>query len=143
MFGVYYGGRRVGESEDSCHVLCCDASKGNREIMINSCNYVHMKKIRYSADGLIYTYPQDAVLETDINEVLHLNGEDGTDTSTRVIKGRREAYRSYVRFVKGRKTSKQSRRMIESKIRQIEEQDIYDEFAGVKLYFLKKKLRQL
>ena len=100
MLGVCDGGRKVNDSNyDECHVLCCDASKGKRKITISPLNLFHMQKIRYSEDGRIYTYPRDEILERDINEVLHLNGENNLDTSTRLLRSRREAYRAYVRFM--------------------------------------------
>ena len=102
-----------------------------------------MQKIRYSEDGRIYTYPRDEILERDINEVLHLNGENNLDTSTRLLRSRREAYRAYVRFMeKLSQEKKLSRSYIEKRIEQIESQDVYDEFAGVIIYFLKRKLKQ-
>ena len=146
MFGVCDGGRRIYKSatDGSHRVLCCDASKGSRAITINPCKSEHMMKIRYSEDGRIYTYPKDEELETDINEVLHLNGYDGIDTQTRIIKGRREAYKSYVRYImKLIQDNSLSRRVVEKRIQHIESQEKYGEFAGVILYFLKRKLKQL
>lgn len=102
-----------------------------------------MQKIRYSEDGKIYTYPQDKILERDINEVLHLNGENGLDTNTHLVKNRREAYRSFETFIKKNiRNGKLSRRVIENKIKNIESQETYDEFAGVIIYLLKRKLKQ-
>lgn len=54
-------------------------------------------KIAYKPDGTIFTEPEDKVMEKDINEILMLNGvrkADGSvrDTSTEVLKGRRDAY---------------------------------------------------
>ena len=146
MLGVCDGGRKMNDyaSDEDTHVLCCDASKGNREIVINPLNKTHMELIRYDSEGKIYTYPEDETLEKDINEVLHLNGEKGFDTNTRLIWNRREAYRSYERFIRGESSEeKPSPSIIRKKIRQIEEQKLYDEFAGVVLYFLKRRLRQL
>ena len=144
MLGVCDGGRKVNDSNyDECHVLCCDASKGKRKITKSPLNLFHMQKIRYSEDGRIYTYPRDEILERDINEVLHLNGENNLDTSTRLLRSRREAYRAYVRFMeKLSQEKKLSRSYIEKRIEQIESQDVYDEFAGVIIYFLKRKLKQ-
>ena len=146
MLGVCDGGRKAGrtESEGSRRVLCCDASKGNREITISPFNPEHIQKIRYGEDGRIYTHPKDEELEKDINEVLRLNGDDGIDTQTRIVKGRREAYKSYARYIRKLIQEKRlSRSVLEKRIRHIESQEMYDEFCGVTLYFLKKKLRQL
>ena len=102
-----------------------------------------MQKIRYSEDGKIYTYPQDKILERDINEVLHLNGENGLDTNTHLVKNRREAYRSFETFIKKNiRNGKLSRRVLENKIKNIESQETYDEFTGVIIYLLKRKLKQ-
>lgn len=56
-----------------------------------------MKKIIYDSNGIISTNPRDEIMEKDINETLLLNGirkEDGTirDTSTEIVKGRKDAY---------------------------------------------------
>lgn len=143
MFAVCDGGRKV-DSDGNNHVLCCDASKGNKEITINPCNLEHMKKIRYSDDGRIYTYPEDKILEHDINDILNLNGLNGLDTGTRLVKGRREAYRSYAKFIQKLIREKQlSKSVLDKKIKSIESQEIYEEFAGVILYFLKRKLHQM
>jgi len=142
--GVCDGGRKVNEADyEEHHVLCCDASKGNKTITISPLNQLHMQKIRYSEDGRIYTYPRDEILEADINEVLHLNGANNLDTCTRLLRGRREAYRAYARFIeKLSRDKKLSRSYIEKRVAQLENQATYDEFAGVIIYFLKRKLKQ-
>ena len=143
MLGVCDGGRNVDTSVDDRRILCCDASKGNQEITINPCNSEHMRKIRYNEDGKIYTFPRDETLERDINEVLCLNGVGGLDTSTRLIWNRREAYRAFQRFIKENTgKGKISRRAIENRIKYLEDKEVYDEFAGVILYLLKRKLKQ-
>ena len=143
MLGVCDGGRTTdkGSWPDGRHILCCDAAKGDREITINPYNESHMDKIRYSEDGTIYTHPKDEILDGDINDVLHLNGENGLDTSTRLLHGRRETYRSYFNEMK-RQGNKISRAYIEKRIKAIESKDEYPEFAGVILYLLKRQLRQ-
>ncbi|MCR5346685.1 MAG: hypothetical protein K6E38_02830 [Fretibacterium sp.] len=144
MIGVCDGGRTADKEDwpEGRHILCCDASKGDREITIDPYDKNHMDKIRYSEKGRIYTYPEDKVLERDINDVLHLNGLDGLDTSTGLLRARREAYRSYVRGMR-RQGGKVSRAYIEGRIKAIESQEIYPAFAGVILFFLKRKLREL
>ena len=67
MLAVCSGGRdRNGKKN-----LCCDASKGDKEIKISPYNRNDMEKIRYKTDGTIYTYPEDTDLEHDINEILN------------------------------------------------------------------------
>lgn len=51
-------------------MLCCDVSKGNRDITITPCSPEHMQKIRYGEDGRIYSYPRNEELEKDINEEM-------------------------------------------------------------------------
>lgn len=143
MLGTCDGGRTIERADwtEGRHILCCDAAKGNREITISPYNKSHMDKIRYSEDGRIYTHPRDETLERDINDILHLNGRDGLDTSTGLLHGRREAYRSYAEKMR-RQGRNLSRAYIERRIEAIESQEIYPEFAGVILYLLKRKLRQ-
>lgn len=145
MLGVCDGGRKVNEADyEEHHVLCCDASKGSKTITISPLNQFHMQKIRYSEDGRIYTYPRDEILEADINEVLHLNGANNLDTCTRLLRGRREAYRAYARFIEKLSCDKKlSRSYIEKRVAQLENQATYDEFAGVIIYFLKRKLKRI
>ena len=143
MIGVCNGGRKVKKSdlEDGRRILCCDAAKGEQGITISPYIEIHMDKIRYHEDGTMYTYPRDETLERDINDILHLNGKNGLDTSTRLLHGRRETYRSYFNEMK-RQGDNISRSYIEKRIKNIESKKLYPEFAGVILYLLKRKLRQ-
>ncbi len=148
MLGCCDGGRNENIKDK---VLCCDASKGDKEITISPRDREFVDKIRYTKDGYIHTFPIDMVAERQINEVLHLNGildEKGVlkrDTATQLVAGRRSAYRNYVRCMKklikrkgiGTDLSSEIRKMI-SRIEQAEE---YPELAGVSLYFLKRRLK--
>jgi len=143
MLAVCDGGQKVDKAYNKRHILCCDASKGSNEITINPLNSVQMQKIRYDENGKIYTFPKDKALEKDINDILHLNGKKGLDTSTQLVRNRREAYRSFKNFIeKNGKNGKLSRSFIDKKIKKLENQEIYDEFVGVTLYFLKRKLKK-
>ena len=129
------------------HTLCCDASKGNTEITISPYNTEHMEKIRYDRKGRIYIYPEDRILSNDINRALKLNGEidnDGTfinDTATRLVYGRRQAYRNYEVFIKGlTKKKKNIKNALLKKEHEILSAKEYPEYAGVWLYFIRKKL---
>ena len=102
------------------------------------------------AYGEIYTDPEDKRLETDINQVLNLNGlrdQNGeliADTSTQLLKGRRDAYeqcRTFFRMLDQK--NKFTSNMIKKRIDAIEKQDEMPEYAGVSLFFLKKKYREL
>ena len=95
MLGVCDGGEKITNNQG--HILCCDAHKKETEIELSPLSKAQMDKITYDRDGRIFTEPKDEVMERDINEVLLLNGiqkKDGTvrDTSTELLKGRRDAY---------------------------------------------------
>ena len=144
MLGVCSGGQNENEEK----VLCCDASKGNQEIKINPLSRTDMDKIRYKSDGTIYTYPKDEKLENDINKILKLNGvrdKDGNlihDTSTELVKGRKDVYENrFKAFIKGLiSKNKLNRKNLAKKILELENAEKYEEYVGVLLYFLKRKL---
>ena len=157
MLLVCYGGEIAEEPVEAINgkdrrTLCCDASKGNKDIVLNPCNMEHAIKIRYDEEDLfIYTKPHDKRLEYDINDVLHLNGikrENGgfSDTKTNLVYHRREAYRSYKSHIENLrqkyKTPEEIHMAIKKKIAAIEDAETYPPFAGVLLYFLKRDLRQ-
>lgn len=131
-------------------ILCCDACKGDEdELIISPLNKLQMDKIAYDTNGFIITKPEDGDLDNDIRDVLCLNGiwKNGkfiADTSTGLVKGRKDTYLMYKRFIKklddkGRCTSSQ----IKKKIDEIQSADQWQEYAGVLLYFLNKKYRSL
>lgn len=143
MLGVCDGGEKMISRQG--HILCCDAHKKEAEITISPLNKVQMDKIAYKFDGTIYTEPRDKDMERDINEILLLNGirkPDGSvrDTSTELLKGRRDAYTRAKRMMmelnkKGKCTSSQLKKIMNI----LREQDQYEEYVGVKLYYLEKK----
>lgn len=148
MVGVCKGGSSVSISANDKRKLCCDAYKGDEEITISPLNRNHMKMIKYTKDGKIYT--SDRILDEEINEKLRLNGifnSDGSfkcDTSTGLVKGRRDAYQKSVTIIKvldkkGRLTSSAIRKQID----RIENTEAMEEFAGVIIFFLERKYRVL
>ena len=140
------GGR---DTDGKPHVLSCDAAKGSTEITVSPYNRDHMKKIRYNHDGQIVIYPHDAAIEHDINDILHLNGvmdENGHvqyDTSTEIVAGRRQAYRAYQTYMKKVSGKKGLKSILEHRRDEIQNAEQYIEYAGVWIYFLNRKLRQL
>lgn len=147
MLGVCDGGERfVGQQG---HILCCDAYKKEKGINISPLNKIQMDKIAYKPDGIIYTIPKDKAMEKDINETLLLNGiikADGTirDTSTELLKGRRDAYERAKRMMellnrKGKCTSAVVKKLIDNLYNKEER----EEYAGVKLYYFGKKYNSL
>lgn len=143
MLGVCDGGEKnVGMQG---HILCCDAHKKETVIHTSPLDKAQMDKIAYKPDGTIYTEPRDEAMEKDINETLLLNGirkEDGSvrDTSTELLKGRRDAYDRARRMMenlnKSGKCTSVSVKKIIGKLQGGEEQE---EYAGVKLYYFGKK----
>lgn len=147
MLGVCDGGEKVTDNQG--HILCCDAHKKEIEIELSPLNKVQMDKIAYDKDGRIFTEPKDVAMETAINDVLLLNGiqkKDGTvrDTSTELLKGRRDAYDRARRMMntlnaKGKCTSAVIKKLME----ELYNSDEREEYVGVKLYYFRKKYNSL
>ncbi len=147
MLGVCDGGEKIVGQQG--HILCCDAHKKETKISTNPLNKVQMDKIAYKPDGTIYTKPQDIAMEEDINDILHLNGirkPDGSirDTSTEILKGRRDAYDGARRMmdklrVSGKCTSATVKKIVDNLL----EKEEREEYVGVKLYYLGKKYASL
>lgn len=130
------------------HVLCCDAAKGNNQITISPYDPDHISKIRYDRTGRIYIFPEDQVLSKDINQTLRLNGDLDenneliNDTATRLVYGRRQTYKAYELFIKAlSRRNKNIRAALQRKEREILNAEEYPEYAGVWLYFIRRKLR--
>lgn len=148
MLAVCDGGKNI---KGSCEkTLCCDAKKKDEvELSISPFCESQIDKLKYDKAGFIKTDPQDEKIEKDLNEILGLNGvwkngKFSTDTATNLVKGRRDAYKRYDKFIrrldkKGKCTSAQ----IKKKIVEIEQAEQKQEYAGVLLYFLKKKYHSL
>ncbi len=143
MLGVCDGGEKIMGQQG--HVLCCDAHKKETEISTSPLNKLQMDKIAYKPDGTIFTEPKDAAMEKDINETLLLNGvrkPDGSvrDTSTEILKGRRDAYDRARRMMEnlnksGKCTSVAVKKIVDNLLNQEER----EEYVGVKLYYFGKK----
>lgn len=69
MLGVCYGNslKRGIRKEDTT----CDAHRGNAELKINPFDEMSVRKIKYKADGSIYS--DDAEINKDVTETLNLN----------------------------------------------------------------------
>lgn len=147
MLGVCDGGEKITGNQG--HILCCDAHKKETEIAISPLDKVQMDKIAYDKDGKIFTEPRDEAMEEDINEVLLLNGiqkKDGTvrDTSTELLKGRKDAYvrakRIMARLNENRKCTSTTVKKIMDKLYNSDERE---EYVGVLLYYLRKHYNSL
>lgn len=146
MLACCDGGRK-GETP---RVLCCDAAKGDQPLTINPYDEHQMAQIRYNRNGRVFIWPENALIQSDLDEVLHLNGnvdkngETIQDTSTRLVYSRKKVYDRYVDFVKAAtKRNKNMRAILEKKRDELQNAQPYEEFTGVWLYFLNRKLRSL
>ena len=145
MLACCDGGRR---SNDTNRVLCCDASKKETEIHTSPYNREQMAKIRYDKYGFLLVPPEETGMVLDINEVLKLNGVQDAegrflhDTSTRLVYSRKQAYEKYRKYIIGLgKKGKPITSAIKRRIKEIDEAPEREEFAGVLLFFLNRKLR--
>ena len=146
--GCCDGGSNL-DVEDDKRVLCCDSAKGNQDIKINPWNKEQMALVSYTKQGRINI--TDEELQKELDYILQLNGEICNekffhDTSTQLIKGRKDAYDNYKKYVEGisRQLGNDKKRIancISKRICELESRDEYEEFIGVTLYFLKRKLR--
>lgn len=150
MLGVCKGGSNVSLNEGQKRKECCDACKGDNEITINPLNANHMCQIKYTSNGKIYT--DNIVLDEDINIKLRLNGlfsSDGSfkcDTSTGLVKGRRDAYKQYqsiMKIISRKRNGNITSAAIRKQINAIKDKEKMDEFAGVVIFFLEKKYKSL
>ena len=147
MLACCDGGRG---STDKNKILSCDAAKGDQSITISPLIKEHVDKIRYNKDGFIHLYPEDDKLMQDIKDVLKLNGEyddDGnylSDTSTMIVSGRRQAYSKAQQIIAGlAKRKKLNEATIRKMIEDIKSASEKEEYAGVLLYVLRRKLREI
>lgn len=131
------------------HILCCDAHKKETEIMISPLNKSQMDKIAYEPNGKIYTEPRDEAMERDMNEVLLLNGiqkKDGTvrDTSTELLKGRKDAYDRAKRMMERLNIKKKCTSATLKKIMdELYNSEEREEFVGVQLFYFRKRYNSL
>ncbi len=148
MLCVCKGGSDTELSVGEKRILCCDAHKGETEIKLSPFNRKYMEQIKYTRSGTIYT--DDVDLDAEINVVLRLNGllnAEGTlicDTTTCLVKGRRDAYEQYCTIVetldrRGKLTSASVKKQIDEILLEKKRK----EFAGVLVFFLLKKYRLL
>lgn len=144
MLACCDGGRK---NDTYPHVLSCDAAKDNQTIAITPLNEAHMSRVRYRADGTVSVFPEDAVLAHDINDTLKLNGEvDSTgkvihDTSTNLVHGRRQVYVRFKEFMtRVDKKHKSGPAIIRKRIKELTEVEQYEEYVGVELYLLRRRL---
>lgn len=91
MLGCCDGGRSCDKSDKK--VLCCDASKGNKELTIDPRDKSFIDSIKYTRAGFITS--TDSKADRELNDILFLNGirdKKGNlrfDTATQLVAGRK------------------------------------------------------
>ena len=159
FFLVCEGGEDVSvDSFAGKRILCCDASKGNREIQLDPQDREMMSHITYTEGGVIEFRPSAKAtrwnpeskesLNRELNEVLCLNGKleknnSRTDTATQVIKGRRDAWsvgKDIIRRLKAKDaySSAQIRKHIEA----LQSAQPREPFVGVTIFYLERAYRR-
>ena len=111
----------------------------------NSCRLLHSAKTYDYVQISLYAYLIAAyipIAEARGITPLFDNGNMLNDTSTELVKCRREPYKNlFLAFIKGLKSkSKLSRRNIEKRIHELEQEEPYRECVGVVIYFLRREL---
>lgn len=152
------GGDVSGLNPKISRILCCDASKGDREIHLNPQDAEMMSHIAYTNEGIIKFYPAAPKgrwtaekiedMNDELNQVLCLNGKlernlTRTDTATQLIKGRKDAWaagEAIIKHLKSRKkyTSAQIRKSIEV----LKSAPQREAFVGVTIFYLERAYRK-
>lgn len=156
FFLVCHGGTRSDLGSNKKRVLCCDSSKGQQQCTLRPDNSILVQKICYSKKGIIsYRDPGNTEKEEqynrEINMILRLNGKwnekthsSDADTSTELIKGRRDAYEIACNIIRRLdKKHKLSRANLEKEIEKLKASEKYEEFIGTIVFFLERKIRIL
>lgn len=157
FLGVCKGGANA-TTTNNRPVLCCDASKGSHDLRsLDPLNIHIMQHIVYNTKGVISFAPpagwDDKAIQNiaeDINTILCLNGRQKAngeliaDTSTELVKGRRDAWKAAQQIIihfarKGQLTVSQ----IESYIQKTQAKSEWPEFAGTIFYWLRRKQKSL
>ena len=146
MMACCDGGRR---NDNRPRILTCDAAKGSQAITVNPYNKGQMDKVCFRRTGQIHI-DHDENLQKDINEILHLNGKVNSsgkteqDTATHLVHSRQQVYERYVQFINGLvRDHKPVETAVKKRIAMISNSTEMDEFAGVWLYFLNRKLKRI
>ena len=151
MLGVCDGG----SSGTNSRYLCCDRAKGDTPITLDPTRHEMMECIFFRDKGkeIYYKGNDNALSDTinrEINRILFLNGvhnSDGSfrsDTATKIVKGRSDAYKCYLRIINEATTKGHlDATYLRSQIRNITESDEYPEYAGVILFYLRRKLKTM
>ena len=162
FLGVCYGGEKGDKVDSGTSCLCCDVARGEKELTINPWNKRQMEAIGYyKKTGEIFVR-QDVglgidlqkAMQRDIDDVLHLNGEKDSagrikwDTRSKLVASRRCICDSVCsQFERWSKKGILTADFLQNKIEKLEEKlrddNIADEYIGVRLYLYKRKEEKL
>lgn len=113
----------------------CDTRKGEKKLNINPMNEEHMKTIQYKSDGTISSTNVEFV--QDLNDVLNLNYEYGYLKSNR-----KAALDGFVNQLVKLKPGVSVKTLLLKLKRKYENQQELDEYIGIILYEINKRLRR-
>ena len=156
FLGVCKGGEDFKLENGEKRIICCDANKGDLDDMqLDPQNKEMMDFICYTSDGEIYfkenEYWDNKSMDDELTKILVLNGKrskkDGSfecDTSTGLVKGRKDAFHDADDFVKKKiKDKTLSVELLEKKIAKILDAPVREQFDGVKLFVYKRACKRL
>lgn len=142
MLGVCDGGEKK-HSEDKSKFRCCDRSRDNEcKLFVNPLNKNHIDSIYYLKTGEIKS--SNPRIQSDLDS-LNLNGQKNKDgklviTDIDFIMGRKSAYEDYCKMLESTKPI--TRQKLIQLIQNEENQSVYNNYEGVILFFLKKRLER-
>lgn len=97
LLAVCKGGSKVPLEAGEKRIVCCDAKKEHTVITINPQNKDMMSHIAYHEDGTVFYSTSDQKLkktmEDDLSIHLGLNGFNGHDTTSRIVKKRSDVFK--------------------------------------------------
>lgn len=109
----------------------CDRAKGNLSLRFNPAHSTHHPLLAiYYSNGMIRS--KDPIMDRDLNQVLNLN-------CTRLVANRRAVAKAVKAFMQGHGKAPE---LLKAKKAWLPEEGPAQEYAGVALYLLDKKLRR-
>lgn len=158
-FGICYGGEK--DEKEKPYILCCDASRKEKELTVNPWDKRQMEAIGYRRNGEIFVHGDRGLdiglvkkMQDDLDFVLTLNGKKDAegrvicDTASKLIASRRSIYQSIcTQFERWDKKKCLTKDFLKEKVEYLEKQlqgdGIAEPYIGVRLYFYKRKYRKL
>ena len=142
FLGVCYGGEKGDKVDSGTSCLCCDAARGEKELTINPWNKRQMEAIGYyKKTGEIFVR-QDVGLGIDLQKALQRDIDDVLVASRRCI-----CDSVCSQFERWSKKGILTADFLQDKIEKLEEKlrddNIADEYIGVRLYLYKRKEEKL